>query len=128
MTRRNQLFLTLNKQSRNIRRAKFIAENPGKEIPAALRGMFRETELEAINDLGKNVKQIQLDPSRVEEAGIVNPLDGLYAERGVAEAIEETAQIARDKSSLFQLYQNFILYPKATSQLAKTVLSPITRT
>ena len=98
--------LTLNKSNQEIleKRAKFIAENPGKEIPAALRGMFRETELEAINDLGKNVKQIQLDPSRVEEAGIVNPLDGLYAERGVAEAIEETAQIARDKTSLFQLY------------------------
>ena len=87
--------------------------------------MFRETELEAINDLGKNIKKIELDPSRTEEAGIVNPLDGLYAERGVAEAIE-AAMIARDKSSLFQLYQNFILYPKTTSQLAKTVLSPIT--
>ena len=128
LTRRNQLFQTLNKSNQEIleRRAKFIAENPGEEIPAALRGMFRETELEAINDLGKNIKKIELDPSRTEEAGIVNPLDGLYAERGVAEAIEETAMIARDKSSLFQLYQNFILYPKATSQLAKTVLSPIT--
>ena len=128
LTRRNQLFQTLNKSNQEIleKRAKFIAENPGEEIPAALRGMFRETELEAINDLGKNIKKIELDPSRTEEAGIVNPLDGLYAERGVAEAIEATAMIARDKSSLFQLYQNFILYPKATSQLAKTVLSPIT--
>jgi hypothetical protein len=128
VTRRNQLFQTLNKSNQEIleKRAKFIEENPGKEIPAALRGMFRETELEAINDLGKNIKKIELDPGRTEEAGIVNPLDGLYAERGVAEAIEQTAMIARDKSSLFQLYQNFILYPKATSQLAKTVLSPIT--
>jgi len=128
VTRRNQLFQTLNKSNQEIleKRAKFIKENPGKEIPASLRGMFRETEIEAVNDLGKNIKQIQLDPSRVEEAGIVNPLDGLYAERGVAEAIEETAMVARDKSNLFQLYQSFILYPKATSQLAKTVLSPIT--
>ena len=128
VTRRNQLFQTLNKSNQEIleKRAKFIEENPGKEIPASLRGMFRETEIEAVNDLGKNIKQIQLDPSRVEEAGIVNPLDGLYAERGVAEAIEETAMVARDKSNLFQLYQSFILYPKATSQLAKTVLSPIT--
>ena len=128
VTRRNQLFQTLNKSNQEIleKRAAFIKENPGKEIPASLRGMFRETEIEAVNDLGKNVKQIQLDPSRIEEAGIVNPLDGLYAERGVAEAIEETAMVARDKSNLFQLYQSFILYPKATSQLAKTVLSPIT--
>ena len=128
VTRRNQLFQTLNKSNQEIleKRRKFIEENPGKEIPAALRGMFRETEIEAINDLGKNIKKIELDPSRTEEAGIVNPLDGLYAERGVAEAIEETAMVARDKSNLFQLYQNFILYPKATSQMAKTILSPIT--
>ena len=128
VTRRNQLFQTLNKSNQEIleKRAAFIKENPGKEIPAALRGMFRETELEAINDLGKNIKKIELDPSRTEEAGIVNPLDGLYAERGVAEAIEETAMIAKDKSSLFQLYQSTLLYPKATSQMAKTILSPIT--
>jgi hypothetical protein len=128
VTRRNQLFQTLKRNNDEIleRRNKFIRENPGAEIPAGLRGMFRETELEAINDLGKNIKQIKLDPSRTEEAGIVNPLDGLYAERGVAEAIEQSAMIAKDKSNLFQLYQSFILYPKATSQLAKTVLSPIT--
>jgi hypothetical protein len=128
VTRRNQLFQTLNKSNQEIleKRAAFIKENPGKEIPAALRGMFRETELEAINDLGKNIKKIELDPSRTEEAGIVNPLDGMYAERGVAEAIEETAMIAKDKSSLFQLYQSTLLYPKATSQMAKTILSPIT--
>jgi translation initiation factor 2B subunit (eIF-2B alpha/beta/delta family) len=48
LTRRNQLFQTLNKSNQEIleKRAKFIEENPGKEIPAALRGMFRETELE----------------------------------------------------------------------------------
>ena len=128
VTRRNQLFQTLKKQNDDIlqKRTEFINKNPGSEIPAALRGMFRETEIDAINDLGKNIKKIELDPSRTEEAGIVNPLDGLYAERGVAEAIEQTAMIAKDKSNLFQLYQSFILYPKATSQLAKTVLSPIT--
>ena len=128
VTRRNELFQTLKKSNDEIlaERLKFIKENPGAELPAGLRGMFRETEIEAINELGKNIKKIELDPSRIEEAGIVNPLDGLYAERGVAEAIEETAMVARDKSNLFQLYQNFILYPKATSQLAKTVLSPIT--
>ena len=121
VTRRNQLFQTLKKQNDDIlqKRTEFINKNPGSEIPAALRGMFRETEIDAINDLGKNIKKIELDPSRTEEAGIVNPLDGLYAERGVAEAIEQTAMIAKDKSNLFQLYQSFILYPKATSQLAK---------
>ena len=128
VTRRNQLFQTLKKSNDEIleKRAKFIEENPGKEIPAALRGMFRETDIEAIDDLGKNIKQIEIDSKKTEEAGITNPLDGLFAERGVAEAIEQTAMVSADKSNLLQLYQNFILYPKATSQLAKTVLSPIT--
>ena len=40
--------------------------------------------------------------------------------------IEESAMVARDKSTLNQLYEGFLLYPKATSQLAKTVLSPVT--
>ena len=43
--KRNQLFQTLNKSNQEIleEENKFIEENPGKEIPAALRGMFRET-------------------------------------------------------------------------------------
>ena len=128
MTRRNQFFQTLKKSNDELleQRSKFIRENPGVDIPPELRGMFRETELEAVNELGKNIKKIEIDPRRIEEASITNPLDGLYAERGVAEAIEESAMIAKDKHTLKQLYDSFILYPKSVSQLAKTVLSPIT--
>ena len=53
----------------------------------------------------------------------------MYAQTGVANALEETSKSILDrlgKGSFAQAYQNFILYPKATSQLAKTVLSPIT--
>ena len=48
------------------------------------------------------------------------------SEKGVAEAIEESSMLARDKSTLQQLYDSFVLYPKATSQMAKTILSPVT--
>ncbi len=128
MTRRNEFFQTLKKNNDELlaQRAQFIAENPGKEIPFELKGMFRETELDAINELGRNIKKIEIDPRRLEEASITNPLDGLYAEKGVAEAIEESAMLAKDKHTLKQIYDSFILYPKSVSQLAKTVLSPIT--
>ena len=95
-------------------------------MPRELRGFFRETEAEAVEAFGGNIKKIEIDPSRTIEAGITNPVNGKYAERGVAEALEESSQIATAPSTLAQMYQSFILYPKATSQLAKTVLSPIT--
>ena len=55
--------------------------------------------------------------------------NGLYAPTGVANALEETSKSILDRlgtGSFATMYQNFVLYPKATSQLAKTVLSPIT--
>ena len=126
--RRNQFYNELLKSDATLagERAAFLKENPGTAIPATMRGFFRETEKEAVSDFGKNIKQIEIDPSRSIEAGITNPLHGKYAEKGVAEAIEESAMISRDKSTLQQLYDSFILYPKATSQMAKTILSPIT--
>jgi hypothetical protein len=90
------------------------------------KGFFYETELDAFNALGGNIKKIEIDPSRTIEAGITNPLNGKYAEKGVADAIEESAMLARDKGNIRQMYDSLILYPKATSQIAKTILSPIT--
>ena len=130
VSRRNELFQTLKNENATTAAARktFLEdpENIGKEIPPELRGFFRETETEAFSELGRNVKQIDIEETRLEEAGITNPLHGLYAEKGTADAIEEAAMIAREKGTLKQVYDNFILYPKATSQLAKTVLSPIT--
>ena len=96
------------------------------DIAADKKGFFYDTELDAFNALGGNIKQIEIDPTRTIEAGITNPLNGKYAERGVAEAIEESAMLARDKGTVRQMYDSLILYPKATSQIAKTILSPIT--
>ena len=130
VARRNELFQTLKNENATtaIARKEFLdnPDNIGKELPPELRGFFRETEAEAIAGLGRSVKQIIIDPKKTEEAGIINPLHGLYADRGTAEAIEQAAMIAQDKGTLTQLYNSFILYPKATSQMAKTILSPIT--
>ena len=126
--RRNQFFNDLIKADEVLepKRTEFFKNNPGKTLPKELRGFFRETEAEAVEAFGGNIKKIEIDPSRTIEAGITNPVNGKYAERGVAEALEEASQVAAAPSTLAQMYQSFILYPKATSQLAKTVLSPIT--
>jgi hypothetical protein len=66
------------------------------------------------------------DPGKKLAPGLVSAVDGKYALKEVAEAFNSTSKIMKDQSNVSKLYQNFILYPKATSQLAKTVLSPIT--
>jgi len=130
ISRRNEFFQGLRNENATtaITRKEFLdnPENIGKELPPALRGFFRETEAEAMSELGRNVKKINIESERLEEAGITNPLHGLYAEKGTAIAIEEASMIAREKGTLKQIYDSFILYPKATSQMAKTILSPIT--
>ena len=60
----------------------------------------------------------------------VNPLDGKWTSKGIQDALEGTNKNlfswTEDGNLFSTLYNNLILYPKATSQLAKTVLSPIT--
>ena len=114
ITRRNQFFDELLQQSKAAQAA------GGK-------GFFYTKEAEAFAAFGKNIKRIDFDPSKTLEAGVTNPLNGLYAQTGVANALEQTGKNLIDNLGSFgNVYANFILYPKATSQLAKTVLSPIT--
>jgi hypothetical protein len=116
LTRRNEFFDELLQSSKQAQEA-------------GSKGFFYANEADAFAAFGKNIKRIDFDPSKTLEAGVTNPLNGLYAQTGVANALEETSKSILDrlgKGSFAQAYQNFILYPKATSQLAKTVLSPIT--
>jgi hypothetical protein len=113
IARRNEFYNDLIKRSQ-------------EEIAAGNKGFFYDDEAAAINALGSNIKKVEIDPSRTIEAGITNPMNGMYAEKAVAEAIEQSAMIQRDKEWYTQMYDSFILYPKATSQIAKTILSPIT--
>ena len=62
-----------------------------------------------------------------EEIPIHNPLAGKYAMNGVVDGlIEPVESLFQSKNFGTQLYANFILYPKATSQMAKTILAPFT--
>ena len=136
ITRRNQMFDNLVKKS-------------NERAAAGLRPMLADTREEAVGFFKDEFRPINMDPgkklaaggvdlsklSQAQEAalkqdqviqGITNPLQGKFAINGVADALEETSQNLGAKSMVGKMYENFILYPKATSQIAKTILSPIT--
>ena len=113
ITRRNEFFDDLVKESNSLKEA-------GK------RGMFYDDEAEALAALGPDIKKVEIDPNKALEAGITNPLNGKYAITEIAEALEETAARNRSSGNLARLYENLVLYPKATSQIAKTIFSPFT--
>ena len=53
-------------------------------------------------------------------------LNPFYARNGVADGIERTSITTQKKPFYVSLYNSLVLYPKATSQIAKTILSPVT--
>ncbi len=113
LTRRNEFLDALVKTSN---------DNPrGKKF-------FYDSEVDAIAQYGReNVRKINMDPAgRLNVGEMVNPVNGKFTSKGIADALEETSKNVLGNGALSNIYNNFILYPKATSQLAKTVLSPIT--
>ena len=75
----------------------------------------------------ENVRRINMDPSqRLDFGGRKNPLNGQFTDASLAEAFEEAGGVIAAQRWYETAYNNFILYPKATSQVAKTILSPIT--
>ena len=61
------------------------------------------------------------------ELDIYNPLQTKFALTGTVDNIVRPIEdLAKSQGMTSQLYQNLILYPKATSQMAKTILSPFT--
>ena len=115
ITRRNQFFNDLMTESERLGGLK------------TGRKMFYENYDEAIQKLGDDIRQVNMDPGKTLEAGITNPLQNKWAIREIADALEETSKTLLDPNKLGgKIYEGLVLYPKAASQLAKTVLSPIT--
>jgi len=104
-----------------------LVKNSDESIAKGERGFFYDDELMAISQFGaNNVRKINMDPAGRLAAGVDNPVNGKFTSKGIADALEETSKNILGDGALNTIYSNFILYPKATSQLAKTVLSPIT--
>ena len=128
LTRRNQFFDKLLEES-NLA-TELVKDASGKMVPKYpdKKRMFFDDEAAAVEALGNgNVKLVGFDPGgKMQIGNTAHNLNGMYAHKGIADALSETSTNILGEGMLSKLYQNLILYPKATSQLAKTVLSPIT--
>ena len=98
--------------------------------------MFARTDAEARSFFGDaSYRKIQpIDPEQSLnvniQAGSSNPFGEVskpfYARDGIADAMEQVSINSNKKSTVARLYESLVLYPKATSQIAKTILSPVT--
>ena len=114
ITRRNEFFDDLVKKSDQLKA-------DGK-LP-----MFADSEEEALMLFGRQkVKRIDIDLGKKLQVGEFNPLNGKYAPEGIADALAKTSNTIKDLGVAERMYYSFALYPKAASQIAKTILSPIT--
>ena len=141
IVRRNVFFKNLMKKNDELMRA-------GK-MP-----MFVRSEDEALKWFGDNYKRIEvIDPAQTLHVGTAargsaikkakdavksptpatgstnpfsDPVNPWFATPGMADALKKTGMEVADKGMIGQLYHSLLLYPKATSQVAKTILSPVT--
>ena len=120
ISRRNVFFDDLIKKSDEL-------ANAGKEP------LFARSYDDAIKEFGDDFKKVEvIDPSgRLSiSKGATNPFadaqNPLYARPGVADALKQTSLATENNKFLAQMYESLVLYPKATSQIAKTILSPVT--
>jgi hypothetical protein len=97
--------------------------------------MFARSEAEARAFFGDDFQRIAvIDPAQTLNVNIAsgasNPFGDvakpMFARKGVAEALEKTSLTTQSPGILGRLYESLVLYPKATSQIAKTILSPVT--
>ena len=128
ITRRNEFFDDLIKRNDEL-------------IKAGKKPFLVKTQTEATRVFGadntQGFRQIQMDPNKQLEAASTNPLmnattsrtgqpQAYYTTDSIAEALEKTNASNRNTSAFMRVYENLFLYPKATSQIAKTILSPVT--
>jgi hypothetical protein len=99
----------------------------------SVRGVEGLEKIDPTLDYRKTLKPLkgELQPYRIvdgesRQVPILNPLEGKFALNGVVDALENVDNAILGDGFISQLYQNLVLYPKATSQMAKTVLAPIT--
>jgi len=127
-------------------RVPFLVDNPGEAkkyfgaaaknnvdyeiIAPAKGGSIRSTKLGRFEDIDAKIKPVDdIEAARLEELDIIdeltNPIAGKYALSDYAQALKEVDNLKK-KDLPATLYQNLVLYPKATSQMAKTILAPFT--
>ena len=131
ITRRNVFYNDLMKKSDEMAKAWKAADDK----LSVGEPMFARSEAEARLFFKDDYRRVDpIDPGQTLNVGnsakASNPfgdaLNPFYARNGVAEALEKTSINTERPGFIMSLYNSLILYPKATSQIAKTILSPVT--
>ena len=133
IARKNELFEKLAKQDDAVKKA------VTKNTPAGARGFFFDDALEAAEAL-PNQDIVELDKFLLpffKDEFTVNPLAGKFTSRAIAEGLGDSQKAfkflfepSEDSNIAVQgatwAYRNLVLFPKAASQVAKTILAPVT--
>jgi hypothetical protein len=133
IARKNELFEKLAQQDLAIKRA------VTKTTPAGSKGFFFDDQFEAAEAL-PNQDIVELDKYLLpffKDEFTVNPLAGKFTSKAIAEGLGDTSKALkflfepREGATLPEQfvtwgYRNLILFPKALSQVAKTILAPVT--
>ena len=131
ITRRNLFYDDLIKKNDEVV-ANWTAAADKQSVPQP---MFARSEQEARAFFGDDFQRIEvIDPAQTLNVNIAsgasNPFGDIskpfFARPGVAEAMKNTSLNTQSSGILGRLYESLVLYPKATSQIAKTILSPVT--
>ena len=109
-----------------------LVEDSAKRIADGGRGYFYGTKLQAERALG-NIPVEKYKPGKGPwgETASENPImnsfaDGPWGDRDLVNALQVTEKRLINNKTISFLYDSLFLFPKATSQFAKTILSPIT--
>ncbi len=133
IARKNELFDRIAKNDEAIKRT------VTGTTPAGSRGFFFDDALEAAEAL-PNQEIVELDKYLTpyfRDEFTVNPLAGKFTTKAIAEGLGDSSRAlkflfeAREgatgvEKGLTWGYRNLILFPKALSQVAKTILAPVT--
>ena len=133
IARKNELFEKLAKQDEAIKKA------AKSTTPGGSRGFFFDDPLEAAEAL-PNQEIVELDKYLThffKDEFTINPLAGKFTTKAIAEGLGDSSKTlkflfeAREgatgvEKGLTWGYRNLVLFPKAASQVAKTILAPVT--
>jgi len=133
IARKNELFERLAKQDEAVQKA------VTKNTPAGARGFFFDDPLKASAAL-PNQDIVELDKYLLpffKDEFTVNPLAGKFTSKAIAEGLGDSSKALKFlfepragatgvEKGLTWGYRNLILFPKALSQVAKTILAPVT--
>jgi hypothetical protein len=133
IARKNELFERLAKQDEAVQKA------VTKNTPAGARGFFFDDPLKASAAL-PNQDIVELDKYLkpfFKDEFTINPLQGKFTSKAIAEGLGDSSKALQFlfeprkdatgvEKGLTWGYRNLILFPKALSQVAKTILAPVT--